>query len=72
VYIRESASTGKRYIGQTDDLDRRVAEQNSREHNPCKFTSKHAGPWLVYHETCATRSDAMRRERWLKSGVGRQ
>ncbi|HEV57887.1 MAG TPA: GIY-YIG nuclease family protein [Phycisphaerales bacterium] len=73
VYILESASTGKRYIGQTDDLERRVAEHNSREHNPCKFTSKHPGPWrLVYHESCETRSEAMRRERWLKSGVGRQ
>jgi putative endonuclease len=73
VYILESASTGKRYIGQTDDLERRLAEHNSREHNLCKFTSRHPGPWrLVYHETCETRSEAMRRERWLKSGVGRQ
>ena len=72
VYVLFSETAHKRYIGQTDDLDRRVREHNTPEHNPMKFTSKHPGPWvLVYSEQYETRSDAMRRERWLKSGQGR-
>ena len=72
VYVLMSKSTGKRYVGQTDNLDRRIAEHNNPEHNPRKFTSKHAGPWeLIHTETFTTRSQAMQREKRLKSGVGR-
>ena len=73
VYVLFSANANKRYVGHTDDLDRRVAEHNNVAHNPCKFTSKHPGPWtLVHHEVYLSRSEAMKRERWLKSGAGRQ
>jgi len=72
VYVLVSSSTGKRYVGQTSDLARRLAEHNSNDHNVRKFTSKNLGPWRVaYSESCATRSEAMRREKWLKSGAGR-
>ncbi|MFG0273439.1 MAG: GIY-YIG nuclease family protein [Phycisphaerales bacterium] len=72
VYVLVSEATGKRYIGQTDDLDRRIAEHNDPQHNPRKFTSRNAGAWrLVYSEPFSTRAAAMARERWLKSGVGR-
>ncbi len=72
VYVIRSETTGRRYIGQTSDLRRRLQEHNDREHNRRKFTSRHAGPWrLVYSEHHETRSEAMMRERWLKSGVGR-
>jgi len=72
VYVLVSEATGKRYIGQTDDLDRRIAEHNDPDHNPRKFTSRNAGPWrVVYSETYPTRAAAMARERWLKSGAGR-
>ena len=67
-----SESTGRRYVGQTEDLPRRLAEHNSVAHNPRKFTSRNAGPWLVLHEeTFPTRAAAMHREKWLKTGVGR-
>ena len=73
VYIIESISTGKRYVGQTDDLDSRVAEHNCFEHNPRKYTSRNPGPWeLIHNEQFLTRSEAMKREKWLKSGIGRQ
>jgi putative endonuclease len=72
VYVLISESTGRRYVGQTGDLPRRLAEHNSVAHNPRKFTSRNAGPWrLLRQETCPTRSAAMHREKWLKSGVGR-
>jgi len=73
VYVLVSESTNRRYIGQTNDLERRLAEHNSREHNPRKHTSRNKGPWrLVFSEQYATRSEAMKREKWLKSGVGRK
>ena len=73
MYVLVSESTGRRYVGQTDDLERRVAEHNTPAHKPRKFTSKHPGPWkLVHQEAHPTRAQAMRREKWLKSGVGRQ
>ncbi len=73
MYVVESETTGRRYVGQTDSLDRRLTEHNTPEHNRRKYTSKQKGPWTVVHqETFDTRSEAMRRERWLKSGVGRE
>ncbi len=72
VYVLISECTGKRYVGQTDDLAKRIAQHNSVEHNPRKFTSRNAGPWkLIHSETFETRAEAMAREKWLKSGVGR-
>jgi len=73
VYIIESVFSSRRYIGQTDSLERRVAEHNNPEHNPRKYTSKHRGPWeLIYYEAYNSRSEAIIRERWLKSGIGRR
>jgi putative endonuclease len=72
VYVLVSQTTGRRYVGQTADLARRLAEHNNPQHNRHKFTSRNAGPWqLLHHEEFPTRAEAMRRERWLKSGVGR-
>jgi len=73
VYVIESISTGRLYIGQTDDLVRCLAEHNSLNHKPTKYTSRHAGPWrLIYHEVYPSRSEAMHREHWLKSCAGRE
>ena len=71
VYVLISRTAAKRYVGQTDNLARRVAEHNNPKHNRCKFTTKHTGPWkLVHHEEFHTRSEAMKREKWLKSAIG--
>lgn len=72
VYVLRSVSTGKHYVGQTSDISRRIHEHNDPEHNPVKFTSRNRGPWeLIHSEEYKTRSEAMRRERWLKSGARR-
>ena len=73
VYVIVSESTGKHYAGQTSDLSRRLSEHNSKEHNKRKHTSRNQGPWLLaYSEKYPTRSEAMKRERWLKSRSGRR
>ena len=73
VCVLRSRSAGRRCVGQTDDLERRLFERNSIDHNTRKFTSKNLGPWIVIHsEERVIRSEAMQGERWLKSGVGRE
>ena len=61
------------YIGQTSDLDRRVAEHNDRYNKNSKFTKRYTGPWgLIHSEEFSTRSEAMKREKQLKTNRGRQ
>ena len=67
VYIIENPA-GRLYVGHTDDLPRRLLEHNAPEHNQRKYTTKHAGPWrLVWSKEHASRAEAMRREREIKS-----
>ncbi len=66
TYILENP-TGRFYIGHTDNLDRRLEEHNADHGEGRKYTLKH-GPWhLVWKEAQATRAEAMRRERFIKS-----
>jgi putative endonuclease len=72
VYVLVSESTGGHYIGQTNDVARRLERHNSPDRFGKRFTSKDAGPWkLIHTEEFPSRSAAMARERWLKSGIGR-
>jgi putative endonuclease len=64
VYILQSQSTGRFYIGQTQDLEARVAYHNAGYSK----SLKNRGPWkLVYREDYATRAEAIHRERRIKS-----
>ncbi len=68
VYILKSKSKGTSYIGSTQDLENRLSEHNSGE---SKYT-RGKGPWeLMYHEQYSSRSEAVQRERFLKSVEGR-
>jgi predicted GIY-YIG superfamily endonuclease len=65
AYVLEN-SEGRFYVGSTDDLERRVARHNSPG-DARKFTVKN-GPWrLVWSEPHPSRSDAMAREKQIKS-----
>ncbi|MHC4695162.1 MAG: GIY-YIG nuclease family protein [Planctomycetota bacterium] len=56
VYVLQIEPTGRSYVGQTEDLDRRLAEHNSPVHNTRRYTTKHAGPWVLsYREVFGTR-----------------
>ena len=73
VYILRSEATGKLYVGQTSNLKRRVMRHNTEEAGSKRYTQRHEGPWnLIYSEEKETRSDAIKREKYLKSGQGRE
>jgi putative endonuclease len=59
--------SGKRYTGHTSDLNRRLKEHNS---GMCKSTKIDIDWKVIYAEEYPTRSEAMKREKWLKSGRG--
>ncbi len=66
TYVLENTSR-RFYVGHTDNLDRRLDEHNSPEKIATKFTHKN-GPWhIVWSESHTTRSEAMKRERFIKS-----
>ena len=68
VYVLTSGKTGRRYVGSCEDLDDRL-----RRHNPGESkATRHGIPWsLLRAENFATRSAAMTRERYYKTGRGR-
>jgi len=67
VYVL-SNTTGKIYIGQTYDLQKRLESHNV---SGTGYTSKYR-PWdVVIMEIYPSRKEAMARERYLKTGVGR-
>jgi len=67
VYLLKSKSTGKFYIGQTSDVQARLAKHNAKR---SQYTSSGI-PWtLVYYEVYPTRKDAIKRELFLKSPRG--
>jgi putative endonuclease len=73
VYLIKSTFTGKFYIGQTSNLNVRLLQHNDPEYKITKYTKRNSGPWiLIYFEKFSTRAEAMRREKYLKSGQGRK
>jgi putative endonuclease len=69
VYVLQSESTARLYTGFAADPVQRIGQHNAS----LTKSTKNRGPWkLVYQEEYATRGEAMRREKFLKSGQGRQ
>ncbi len=74
VYAIVSESTGKIYIGQTINLAERLKQHNADDSTHLgQFTKQNKGPWkLIYKEEYKTRSEAIKREKQLKSYRGRE
>ncbi len=68
TYVLYSTKDKKLYIGWTCDLRNRFAEHNkglvtsTRDRRPFE---------LIYYEACVLKSDAIKREKSLKTGFGR-
>ena len=70
VYVLYNFQNDKIYIGQTIDLIARVKQHNDSSFK--KFTSRYSGEWvLIYKELLPCRSEAVKREKQLKSYQGR-
>ena len=68
VYILVCLKTRHTYVGQTDNLIRRFhAHQEGSTRTTRERLSR---PVVLYWESHATRADAMRKERYFKSGAG--
>jgi putative endonuclease len=69
VYILKSAKDQRRYIGVTRDLKRRLSEHNQ---GLVKSTRSRQPLELVHEEEFDKKSEALQREKFYKSGQGRE
>ncbi len=64
VYILESLKTGRYYVGQTEDLEKRLSRHNSSVNK----ATKSGVPWnLKWWKAFDTRSESVREEKVLKA-----
>lgn len=69
MYVLQSFEDGEFYTGFTADLDQRVKEHNAKK----EPSTKHRAPFkLIYFEWCLSKKDAIGREKYLKTGKGKQ
>ena len=69
VYVLQSLKDGQFYTGYTDDLKRRVAEHDGG----LNISTRPRRPFeLIYYEACHNEKDALAREKYLKSGMGKR
>ena len=69
VYVLKSLSDDGLYIGCTKDLKARINEHSS---GSVGSTKNRLPIELIYYEACLNRSDAFRREKYLKTTYGRR
>ncbi|TSA28231.1 MAG: GIY-YIG nuclease family protein [Ignavibacteriales bacterium] len=68
VYVLLSEKDNKRYIGFTDDIERRLTEHNLGK---VKSTKKRQPLRLIYTEEYENKSEAMKREKEIKASKGK-
>ncbi|MFD2099429.1 GIY-YIG nuclease family protein [Flagellimonas iocasae] len=69
AYIIKSLVDGRLYKGHTKDIEKRLGEHNSGK---TKSTKGYL-PWeLVYFEKFETKEEAIEREKYFKTGIGRE
>jgi putative endonuclease len=67
-YVLHSEKAGRRYIGSCRDLEDRIRRHNRGESSATKY----GVPWTLVHiEEFSTRQEALTRERYYKTGRGR-
>lgn len=69
IYVLYSLKYNEIYIGHSRDVEKRLVQHNEGKSN----STKRYIPWhLIHREEFATRSQAMKREKELKSQKGRE
>ena len=69
VYVLESSKDKNFYVGYSKELKQRV-EKHNRGLVPA--TKQRQPLRLVYYEACLSKNDAIRREKYLKTGWGKR
>jgi putative endonuclease len=69
VYAIKSLSKNYIYVGLTNNLERRIQEHNSGKGRSTKL---YAPFRLIYSEKVGIRVEARKREKYLKSGIGKE
>ena len=69
VYAIFDKPTKEIYVGLTNDLDRRM---NEHKRGQSKYTKKYTDINLFYAEESANYKEARVREKYLKSGIGKE
>ncbi len=69
VYAIKSEKDGRIYVGLSYNLERRIFEHNAGY----VFSTKGYRPWkLIYKEKVKDRKEARKREKYFKSGCGKE
>ena len=69
VYLLESEIDKSWYIGCTQDIEIRIKQHNAGK----TITTNKKKPWqIIYYEVSFNLYDALAREKYLKSGMGRK
>ena len=69
AYVLKSARDGTCYTGSAQNVEERLKQHNEGN---CRYTKGYR-PWeVVYVEPAKSRSIAVKRERFLKTGAGRK
>jgi len=68
-YVLLSKKDKKFYIGYTSNLKKRLNEHNSGMVSSTKYRENFI---LIYCEICLNKYDAMKREKYFKTGFGRR
>lgn len=70
VYILQSKKDKRWYTGFTVDIRKRLTEHNEELY---ESWTKGRGPFeLIYCEMCKNKEDARKREKYLKTGMGKR
>ncbi|MDP2676195.1 MAG: GIY-YIG nuclease family protein [bacterium] len=70
TYVLKSLKNGKRYIGSTNLLPKERLKKHN--HGSNQFTKRNGPFELVYQEEYDNKTEARKREIFLKSGIGRK
>ena len=69
TYVLRSKKDNKLYIGHSDDLKKRIVKHNKG----LVLSTKYRRPLeLVYYKACLNEDNAIRREKYFKTGFGRK